>query len=190
MGQESRLLYQAVKALEGHYQSGGEIVQCVIHHATAAATAAALEGVLPGAGSAIAAATSTGIIITMYVSLGKKLNVRLGHGTLKALASALVADLAGAFAANLAGAAILSFIPGLGSLGSAAITGLTSFAYVYLAGLIYIKMVAAMLESGKSMNDLSEEELIKMAKKTTSTVNLKKAMNEIKSAYKSRKNCE
>ena len=40
------------------------------------------------------------------------------------------------------------------------------------------------------MNDLSEEELIKMAKKTTSTVNLKKAMNEIKSAYKSRKNCE
>ena len=177
MGQESRLLYQAVKALEGHYQSGGEIVQCVIHHATAAATAAALEGVLPGAGSAIAAATSTGIIITMYVSLGKKLNVRLGHGTLKALASALVADLAGAFAANLAGAAILSFIPGLGSLGSAAITGLTSFAYVYLAGL-------------KSMNDLSEEELIKMAKKTTSTVNLKKAMNEIKSAYKSRKNCE
>lgn len=187
MGQESRLLYQAVRALESHYHAGGEIVQCVIHHATAAAAAAALEGVLPGAGSVAAAATSVGVIVKMYVSLGKKLNVHLGKGALKALASALVADLAGALTANLAGAVVLSFIPGIGSLGAAALTGMTSFAYVYLAGLIYIKMVAALLKSEKPIDQMSEDELVKMAKKTTSTVNLKEAVKEAGAAYKKSK---
>ncbi len=187
MGQESRLLYQAVKGLQAHYHEGGEIVQCVIHHASAAAVAATLEGVLPGAGSTIAAVTATGIIIKMYVSLGQKLDVHLGKGTLKALASALVADLAGVLAANLAAAAVLSFVPGLGSLGAAALTGMTGFAYVYLAGLIYIKMVSSLMKSGKSVDQMSENELIKMARETTCTVNLKDAVKEAASEYKKNK---
>lgn len=122
----------------------------------------------------------------MYVSLGKMLGVKLGNGVLKSLASAVVADLAGAVAASIAVAAI-SFIPGIGTLGSAAITGITSFCYVYLAGIIYIKMLGSLLNKGKSVDSMLEAELKQAMRNTASSIDLNDAIKEAKKAYKDNK---
>lgn len=130
---------------------------------------------------------SVGIIVKMYVSLGKMLGVKLGNGVLKSLASAVVADLAGAVAASIAVAAAISFIPGIGTLGSAAITGITSFCYVYLAGIIYIKMLGSLLNKGKSVDSMSEAELKQAMRNTASSIDLNDAIKEAKKAYKDNK---
>ena len=185
MGYETAILHTAARQLSVYYKNSDEIVQSVMNHALAAAGSAALSGALPGAGSTIAIGVSTGIIVKMYISLGKMLGIHIGNGVLKAMASAL--DVAGSVAASLGASTILSFVPGIGTLGAAAITGITNFGYVYLAGIIYIKMITKILESGKSISNMSEEEILKELKKTTNTVNMKEAMKEAKTAYKNNK---
>lgn len=183
----SEMLKMAAYSLKGYYGNADEIVQSVINHAALAATAAALSGAIPGAGGAIAATVSIGFIVKMYFSLGNMLGIRLGNGVLKALASAIVADLAGSVAAVLAVAAALSFVPGLGTLGAVSILGLTSFCYVYLAGVIYIKMVGTLLKAGKSIDHMTEEELKDAASKEASSMNMKAAVKEASSAFKASK---
>lgn len=180
----SVILKEAAYALKTYYSNADELVQSVINHALGAAASAAGAGCLPGAGSTIAAAVSIGIIVKMYVSLGKELGVRLGEGVLKSVASAVVADLAGAVVASIAVSAVISFVPGIGTIGSAMITGITSFCYVYLAGVIYLKMLGTLLDMGKSVNDMSEEELKDAMKKTADSMNIKDVVKEAKSAYK------
>lgn len=180
----SAMLYVAANNLKEYYNSAEDIVQSVVQHALAAAASAALAGCLPGAGGAVAATASIGIIVKMYVSLGNMLGVRLGNGVLKSVASAVVADLAGSVAAVLAVSAVISFIPGLGTLGAASITGITSFCYVYLAGMIYLKMVGAILKSGKSVNTMTEEELKAAAKQASSGMDIKAAVKEAKETFK------
>ena len=181
------MLKLAAVALAGYYKDADDIVKSVINHAAAAAASAAVAGAVPGAGSTIAATVSIGIIVKMYVSLGNKLGIHLGNGVLKALASAVVADLAGSIVAILAVSTVLSFIPGLGTLGAAGISGLTSFCYVYLAGVIYIKMVGKILSSGKSVDNMTEEDLKAAARQTADSMDMKKAVKEATSAYKSNK---
>lgn len=183
----SGMLKMAAYSLKDYYRNADEIVQNVIGHAALAAGSAALSGAIPGAGSTIAATISIGIIAKMYFSLGNMLGVRFGNGVLKALASAVVADLAGSVAAILAVATALSFVPGLGSLGAAGIVGLTSFCYVYLAGIIYIKMVSGLLKSGKSIDRMTADEVREAAKREASSMNMKAAAKEATSAYKASK---
>ncbi len=103
------------------------------------------------------------------------------------MASAIVADLAGSVTAILTVSAVISFFPGIGTLGAATITGITSFCYVYLAGLIYIQMVGKILKGGKPIENLSEEELKAMAKQVANDLNMKDAVEEARKAYKNNK---
>lgn len=183
----SAMLKEAAYALKEYYNNADEIVESVISHALGAAIAAAGAGGLPGAGSTIAAGIAIGIIVKMYVSLGKMLGVKLGNGILKSLASAVVADLAGAVVASIAVSTVLSFIPGIGTLGSAVITGITSFCYVYLAGIIYIKMLGSLLNNGKNIDGMSEAELKQAMKSAANSIDLNDAIKEAKNAYKENK---
>ncbi len=180
----SAMLYVAANSLKEYYNNSEEIVQSVIQHAAAAAGSAALSGCLPGAGGAVAATVSIGIIVKMYISLGNMLGVKLGKDLLKSVASAVVADLAGSVVAILAVSTVLSFVPGLGTLGAASITGITSFCYVYLAGMIYLKMVAAILKSGKSVETMTESELKAAAKQASFGMDMKAAVREAKESFK------
>ncbi len=181
------MLVMAAYGLKDYYNSADDIVKTVIDHGIAAASAAALSGCIPGTGGAVAAAVSIGIILKMYISLGKLLGIYFGNGVLKALASAIVADLAGSVTAILAVSAVISFFPGIGTLGAATITGITSFCYVYLAGLIYIQMVGKILKGGKPIENLSEEDLKVMAKQVANDLNMKDAVEEARKAYKNNK---
>ena len=183
----SALLYLAANELKAYYTQADDVVRAVIGHAATAAGAAALAGALPGAGSTAAAAVAVGAIVTMYVNLGNMLGSRLGKGLLKSLASAIVADLAGSVAAALVVGTVLSFIPGLGTIGAAGIMGLTSFCYVYLAGILYIKMVTKIAKSGKSIEHMSEADIQRILRQETGGIDMKAAVKEAASAYKKNK---
>ena len=183
----SAMLYVAAQSLKGYYGQADQLEKTVINHALTAAGAAALSGALPGAGSTAAAAVSIGAIVTMYVNLGNMLGIRLGKGLLRTLASAVVADLGGSIAAILLVSTVLSFIPGIGTVGAAGIMGLTSFCYVYLAGTFYLKMVAKIVKSGKSAENMSEEELKKAILQAAEGVDMKAAVKEAAGAYKKNK---
>ena len=182
----SALLYLAANELKAYYNQADDVVRAEIGHAATAAGAAALAGALPGAGST-AAAVAVGAIVTMYVNLGNMLGIRLGKGLLKSLASAIVADLAGSVAAALVVGTVLSFIPGLGTIGAAGIMGLTSFCYVYLAGILYIKMVTKIAKSGKSIEHMSEADIQRILRQETGGIDMKAAVKEAASAYKKNK---
>ena len=159
-----------------------EIAGIIEGHALATAVSAAAAGVIPGAGGGIAFGIACASTITMYGRLASTIGVRLNKGLLKAIASAVVAGLAAAIAATVTVAAAVSFIPGVGSMASATLTGISNFGFVYLAGIIFIKMVTSLGIS--QMEKMSEEELTSAAKRVQSTVDVKSGMKEAKKVFK------
>lgn len=89
---------------------------------------------------------------------------------------------AASVAAAVAVAAAISFIPSVGSMASATLTAITNYGFVYLAGLIFIKMVAAM--GVTRIENMSENELKAAANDAQNGMDVKSAMKEAKQAYK------
>lgn len=182
------MMKQAVYSLNdsmkqvGREVNADEIAEIVQGHALATAVSAAASGVIPGAGGAIAFGIACTSTIAMYGRLASAMGVRLNNGLIRAVASAVVADLAASVAATVAAAAAISFIPGVGSMASATLTAITNYGFVYLAGLIFIKMVAAM--GVTRIENMSEDELKAAAKDAQSGMDVKSAMKEAKQAYK------
>ena len=182
------MMKQAVYSLNDSMKQMGreinaeEIAGIVENHAIATAIAAAGSGIIPGAGGAIAFGIACASTITMYGRLANSVGVRMNNGLIRAVASAVVADLAGAVAANVIAAAAISFIPGVGNMASATMTGITNYGFVYLAGIIFIKLVTALGVS--KMETLSETKIKEQAKSIQGEMNIKAAMKEAKSIYK------
>lgn len=182
------MMKQAVYALNDYMKSigggvdGEAVADIVATHAIATAVSAAASGVIPGAGGAIAFGIACTSTMAMYGRLAGVIGVRLDSGLIKALASAVVADLAAAVSATIAVSAAISFIPGVGSMGAATLTAITNFCFVYMAGIIFIKMIVALGIPG--IESMSKEELEKEAKRIQNEMDIKKAMKEAKAAYK------
>lgn len=161
-----------------------EIAEIVQGHAFATAVSAAASGAIPGAGGTIAFGIACTSTIAMYGRLAKAMGVRLNNGIIKAVASAVVADLAASVAVTVATAAAISFIPGLGSMASSTLTMIMNYGFVYLAGLIFIKMVASV--GVTQMESMTEHEMKKTAKDIQSKIDIKSAMREARESYKKR----
>ncbi|MBR2258299.1 MAG: hypothetical protein IJ899_13390 [Blautia sp.] len=184
------MMKQAVYALNdtmkeiGREVNAEEIAGIVESHAIATSLSAAAAGVVPGAGGAVAFGIACTSTITMYGRLAKAMGVRLNNGLIRAVASAVVADLAAAVAATVTAAAAISFIPGVGSMASAALNAVTNFGFVYLAGIIFIKLVAALGVS--KVESMSENEIKEKAKNIQNEMDIKAAMKEARTIYKDR----
>jgi len=182
------MMKQAIYSLNDSLKQMGrevnaeEIAGIVENHAVATAISAAATGVVPGAGGAIAFGIACTSTVTMYGRLAKAMGVRLNNGLIKAVASAVVADLAATVSATVAAAAAVSFIPGVGSMASAALTAITNFGFVYLAGIIFIKLLAALGVS--KVETMTAEEIGRQAKSIQDEMNIKDAMKEARSVYK------
>lgn len=123
----------------------------------------------------------------MHISLGKILGIRLGETVIKALACTVLTNLVSVVGVNLSASAALSFIPGLGSISAGLIAAAVDFCYVYIAGIVYIKLIAKLLEKNKKFECMTEEELKKAAKEAGKSVNMKKAFRETKEVFKKSK---
>lgn len=109
---------------------------------------------IPGADMAAAGAN----IWTMYVRINKELELPFSENALKSLAAGVVTNLAGAAAGFMVVGSALKFVPGLGTLGGAALMAGTTYAITIASGIVYMKAVAQLL-SAKSSGQVSEADL-------------------------------
>lgn len=184
------MLTTAVKGLNNSMRDLGvevdarNIGDIVVQHAVAGAAAGAAAAVVPGAGALIAVGAAGSSVLAMYVRLAKEMNVKLGNGVLKALASAVVADISATVIGNLGLAAAISFIPGVGSMSAGMLAGISNFGVVYLAAYIFIKTLSSLFASKKDISTMSSADLTKMMKDMAGTINQKEILKEAKQQYK------
>lgn len=182
------MLKQAVRGLDEWMKQKGreinvdEIADIIAQHAITTAISAAASGVIPGVGGGIAFGIASASTITMYGRLAKAIGVRLDNGLIRALASAVAADLAAAIGAYIVAATVISFIPGAGTMGSAMLTGVANYGFVYLAGIIFIELAVTLGVS--KMETMSEDELKTKAKKIRKGMDIKAVMKEAREIYK------
>lgn len=145
-----------LNSLSKNYASA-EDVNNIIKQSAAAAAAASVAGTLiPGIAIPALIVECVGAVWVMYFRLCDCLGFHISKNTAKALASAalsnIAANLAGVFAAEFIGL----LIPGLSIPAGIAAT----YATVYLAGLVFVKMVnhfAAKGIVGNELDNMSED---------------------------------
>ena len=188
MGATSGMLKSAINALNeelrkvGKQVNASEIEDIVTFHAGVGA-ATGVGGMLPGAGPIIATGANVVSIVAMYVRLSKVLGITLEEGVLKAIASAVVADISSAVVGSLALSTVLSFIPGIGTVPSAIIVGAANFGVVYLAAMIFIKLMTVLTKNRKNVSTMSTDELVNSAKLISKSIDKDAAIKEAKGVY-------
>ncbi len=156
----------------------------VSFHALTASVAGMAAGCTTGVGVGIATAIAISSTVTMYIRLGAAMGIRFNKGLISAVVSALVAELAAEVAVLLAGAMFISFIPGLGNISSGALSAFANFCLVYLAAVIFMKMLSSMLERGVDPSSASEAEFKSFAKDAMADTDMKAVCAEARTAYK------
>lgn len=82
----------------------------------------------------------------------------------------------------------MTFIPGIGNLGAAALSGLCNFAMVYVAGALFIKLIVAFAATGEDISSMSEENLKAAMKAEADKKTIEDTYKESKKVYKETKN--
>lgn len=131
---------------------------------------------IPGADVAAGAANIWG----MYARINNKLDIPFGENVMKSIGSGVATNLA-SYMAMSGVASALKFIPGLGTIGGAAVLSASLYAITLASGWIYLQALCALAEKkGKSfsvsditkaVNDMLKEKsviknFIESAKKT------------------------
>lgn len=170
-------------ALKGYYPNAEETEQIIIDCALVAAGADAVSSILPGLAIPATIAGSFGAVWIMYGRLCKALNIEMKRNVLKLLARAALTNIAANLGGLLLAMTASMFIPGASVAASAIVT----FVTVYLAGLIFLKMIARLAEQSKdltSFSDISERE---MASTVHATAVGKQELTAAKVAYEMNK---
>lgn len=157
--------------------------------AVAAAIAGVGAGWLPGAGAVVATGAWVVAIWGMYIKINHDLGIKIKDNVLKSLASAILTNIiasAGAYLLAILAAFIMSFFPGIGSLGSLAIDGFLGYITVYSSGLLYIKLLTKVLKATGKL-DFSGVDLRAIAKETVKESNIKEILKEGKASFKEAK---
>ena len=162
-------------------KAGDTILRC----AAIAAVAGVGSGWLPGAGSLVATGVWVATIWGMYVKINNDLGITIKDNVLKSLASALLTNIiasAGALLLMLLAAAVLSFIPGIGTAGAIAIDGMLGYITVFASGVLYIKILTKLFKAGNGF-DLSESDAKELASSIASESDVKGIIKEGRKAF-------
>ncbi|MDE6433068.1 MAG: hypothetical protein K2L07_02425 [Lachnospiraceae bacterium] len=173
------MMKEITTGLKDYYVRANETERIILNAALAAAAADAVGGIIPGLAIPAIIISCFGAVWTMYASLCTTLGISLKENVLKLLAKAalanITANLGGVLAAMLAG----MFIPGASILASAAV----SFIAVYLAGVVFLRLILKMAEKSSdpyTFSDISAAEMKEEARRVTVT---KEDLSAAKSVY-------
>ena len=154
--------------LKVYYKEAEEAEKIVLECAAIAAGASAVGGVVTILALPAMITSCLGAVWAMYIRLCKCLEIRINENVLKVLASAALSNIAtnliGVFAIEL----LTVFIPGFGLAANALVT----FSCVYLAGMMFMKMLLTFAKKGhfgSDLENLSKSELKAELKKNTPT---------------------
>lgn len=185
------MLKGAVYALSRYYVSGDyaknfeskEVADIVVNHSAAAGISAMAAGVLPGVGAILATGVAVGAIWTMYFRIAKYLNLHMGKGTWKAIASAVLTNIVTQLAGILALELAVGFIPGASILAA----GVVNFGVTYAAGVIFLKALTGIFADGKDPRKMGDEEMNSYFSNAAGNVNAKDVFKEAKGVFKEMK---
>lgn len=185
------ILRLATKSLQQYYKSKEyvkpfkteEIANIVIAHSAAAAVAAMAGGIVPGVAAIVASGVALASIWSMYYRIGSRLGIGFNLDILKALASALITNLVTQIGGVLALDLVFSFVPGASIL----VCGIINFAVVYIAGCMYLHMLADLFKAGMDPASLSADDLKKAYSEAGKKVDIKAACDEAKTTFKDMK---
>lgn len=138
----------AVKALDKEMRTTlpNEIVNCIQLHSGLAVAAS----FIPIGGLDVAALT--GNIWTMYVRINKLLGISFSENMMKSIGSAVAANLASNLA--IAGtAAVVKYIPFLGTITGGAVMSVTMYGATIGAAWIYLMAIVNWVKKGKGSGD-------------------------------------
>lgn len=167
-----------------------EIQDIIKKFAVSAAVAGVVAGVVPGVASVAAALAQTGIVWATYVKINKVLGISMKENTAKFIGSAIVTNIvlnAGSLIATYTASAILSLIPIFGQMTSAAINGVVGYVIVYVAAIIYLKLITKLVKPDGSLNISETEDTKKIIADIVKESNLKDMIKEGRGAYKQAK---
>lgn len=152
------ILKELTYGLKDYYYHADETEQIILNAALTAAAADAVGGMIPGLAIPATIISCFGAVWAMYGSLCSKLEISLKEHTLKLLAKAalanITANLGGVLAAMFAG----MFVPGASILVSAAV----SFIAVYLAGVVFLRLILSMAQKSSDPYTFSDISIGKM----------------------------
>lgn len=167
-----------------------QIKDTIQHFAIAAAAAGVLSGMVPGVASIIAMVTQTGLVWATYVKINKTLGISMKENTAKFIGSAILTNImanAGTYILALVASAILSFIPLFGQLADAAICGVLGYVVIYVAALLYLKLITQWVKPDRTL-DIDESDNTKtVIADMVKNSDLKDLITEGRSSYKQAK---
>ena len=131
-----------------------ELMKTVNQYSLAAGWAGFAGGAIPGIGT-LSFLTSVAFVGAMYIKLTKMVGIKISKVKLKAIASIAIAELSSQAIVYLAGGFILSFIPIISSVA----TGAAQYAFTYMAGIFYLKLLAGLFGAGKNIEEMTDEEI-------------------------------
>lgn len=164
--------------LKAYYKQAEDVEKIILNCAMVAAGAAGVGGVIPVFSIPSMIVSCVGAVWAMYIKICNCLEIKLSENLLRILASAALSNIAvnlvSAFAAEL----IFSFVPGA----SIATSALITFCSVYLAGVMFVKMILAFAKqgkTGKTLESVSQSTFEAVLKDQTMTKSdVKKAKGE------------
>ncbi len=172
-----------LNGLKAYYKGADEAERIIINCALTAAGAAAVGGIIPILAIPSLIISCVGAVWAMYIQLCKCLEIPIKENILKVLASAALSNIATNLISVFAVEIITTFIPGVGSVANAAVT----FACIYLAGLMFMKMILLFAKQGmvgKDLVTISENDLKStISKQTPSKEEAKQAGSVFKDHY-------
>lgn len=131
-----------IKQLGRYYEKAEETIRIITRCALVAGAANVVGGVIPGVAVVTTIISCVGAVWTMYVKLCQELKISLSEKALKLLARAVVSNIA----ANLGGALVAMLAAMLLPVGSVAASALVGFVTVYLAGIVFLKLILKLAE--------------------------------------------
>lgn len=165
------------------------IKETINHYAIASAVASTATGLLPGVASVIAALTQAGFVWATYIKINNTLGISMSEHTAKFLGSAIVTNIvanAGTILAGYACAAIFSFIPIVGQVGSMAINGAMGYIIIYVGAVVYLKLISKLIQPDGTLvveeNDKTKHMIAEIIKQDNLNDIIKEGRNSYKSA--------
>ncbi|MEL6569332.1 MAG: hypothetical protein AAFQ22_13010 [Pseudomonadota bacterium] len=135
---------------------------------------------VPGADVAAAAAN----VWTMYGRINGELDIPFKENVIKSVAAGVATNIGGAAAGLVIAGTALKFLPGVGTVGGAAIMGATIYGITMVSGIVYMRALTA-LANKKNMADVTEADLKAATEEAMSDKSeIKDMIKESRKSYK------
>lgn len=166
--------------------SSDELVRLVSIHSLGAAAAGLGISWLPALGSLAATGAMTMFIWSMYLHINDCLGLRFSKVALKTILSAVLSNM-GQGLIYIAGTLTISTLlslTGLGAVASSVMMAALDYAVVMVGGILYLKLITALVESGEDPQALSEDQLKNQTESIVQSENIREMLKTECENYK------